>query len=122
VALNSAEAIVGYYTFAAAGIPFSDLPAEITNRLPRYPNVPAGLIGRLAVDQRLQGQRMGEALLFDAVVRAVGSAPAVFALVVDAKDERAATFYKRFRFQPFPSQPFKLFLPIATAKKMLPGG
>lgn len=106
--------LAGYYTLSAAGLPVSELPEEITRRLPHYPAVPAVLIGRLAVDARFRGQRLGEALLLDAADRAIDSDPAVFALIVDAMDDRAASFYRRFEFRPLTTRPKAFFLPIAA--------
>jgi ribosomal protein S18 acetylase RimI-like enzyme len=77
------------------------------------------LIGRLAVDQRHTRQGLGSALLFDAAARADHADPAVFALLVDAKNEDAEAFYIRFGFRPFASRPKSLFLPIATVAKLL---
>lgn len=119
VAIDDAGTIAGYYTFAASGIPLLDLPAEETRRLPRYPLLPAGLIGRLAVDARFRGQGLGGALLADAITRATATDAAIFALVVDAKDEAAFEFYRHHGFQPLASRPNSLFLPIATALKLL---
>jgi predicted GNAT family N-acyltransferase len=87
-----------YYTFAATGIPFTDLAPEVTRRLPRYPTVPAALIGRLAVDQRFRGQALGAALIVDAIARAMRAEPAIFALVVDAKDDTALRFISILAF------------------------
>jgi len=115
VALDAAGAIVGYYTFAAASLPLTELSADEKQRLPRYALLPAGLIGRLAVDQKYQGQRLGSALM-DAAARAE---PAIFALIVDAKDDSAVTFYQRHEFRRFVSKPASLFLPIATALQAL---
>ena len=115
VALDDTGIIAGYYTFAAASFPLTELSAEEAKRLPRYPLLPAGLIGRLAVDLRFQGQRLGGALIMDAAVRAARAEPAIFALVVDAKDEKAATFYRHHGFRRFASKPASLFLPVATA-------
>jgi ribosomal protein S18 acetylase RimI-like enzyme len=111
--------IAGYYTFSAASIPVVDLPEAQTKRLPRYPVVPAALIGRLAVDRQYRGRSLGAALLFDAIERAIRADAAVFAIIVDAKDEQAAAFYQHHGFQPFASQSLRLFLPIATATKLL---
>lgn len=111
--------IAGYYTLSAASIPISDLPEERGRKLPRYPVVPAALIGRLAVDERYRGRKLGAALLFDAIERAVRADTAVFALVVDAKDEQAMRFYQHHEFQAFERNPAKLFLPVATALKLL---
>jgi GNAT superfamily N-acetyltransferase len=61
--------VAAWYTMAAASLPLADLPVEETKRLPRYPIVPAVLIGRLAVDERFQGRGLGAALLADAAIR-----------------------------------------------------
>lgn len=79
--------------------------------------LPAGLIGRLAVDQRFRGRRLGSALVIDAARRAAGADPAIFALVVDAKDEAAVSFYQHLGFRRFASRPMTLFLTLATALK-----
>lgn len=115
VALDPAGRIAGYYTFAATGLPLADLPPAVTRRLPRYALVPAGLIGRLAVDEAHRGRGLGGAMVIDAARRAAGADPAVFALIVDAKDEAAADFYVHLGFARLVSRPLSLFLPIATA-------
>lgn len=115
VALDASGLIAAYYTFAATSFPLTDLPQELTKRLPRYAALPAGLIGRLAVDQRFRGHGLGGALIIDATRRAASADPSIFALVVDAKDERAVTFYKYLGFQAFQSRPMSMFLPISTA-------
>jgi len=111
--------VAAYYTFAAASIPLGALPPEITRRLPRYPLLPAGLIGRLAVDERYKGQRWGGAMILDAVSRSMHSDPAIFAIIVDAKDERAASFYEHLGFRRFAARPMSLYLPVATAIQAL---
>ncbi len=115
VALDAGGTIAGYYTFAATSFPLGDLPPEMTKRLPRYAALPAGLIGRLAVDRRFVGQRLGGALIIDATRRAAHADPSIFALVVDAKDDAAAAFYRHLGFRSFAARPMSLFLPIATA-------
>lgn len=111
-------AVAGYYTLAASSVPIASLPEDLTKRLPRYPVLPAILIGRLAVDTRYQGRQVGTALIVDAFRRSVQAAPASFALIVDAKDDQAAAFYRKHGFMPFESRPLSLFLPIATALKL----
>jgi GNAT superfamily N-acetyltransferase len=111
--------IAGYYTFSAASVPMLDLPSETAKRLPRYPVVPAALIGRLAIDRQYRGRGLGAALLFDAVARAARADTAIFAILVDAKDDAGATFYRHHGFQPFAARPLTLFLPIGTALKLL---
>lgn len=104
--------IAGYYTLAAGGVPLTELPAELVRRLPRYPSVPVARIGRLAVDLAFHGRKLGAALLADAAVRAARSEVAVFALIVDAKDDSAARFYSHHGFEPFGGGPLRLILPL----------
>jgi GNAT superfamily N-acetyltransferase len=89
------------------------LPENIVRKLPRYPLIPATLLGRLAVDHRHRGKGYGRFLLADALFRADRSEIASFAVVVDAKDDHARRFYERESFLPFPDQPMKLFRPMA---------
>jgi len=118
VAIDSATgAVAGYYTLAASGIPFTDLPPELAKKIPRYPSVPVARLGRLAVDRKYRGQKLGGALLWDAAQRAVRSEVAVSALVVDAKDDAAESFYRHHGFVPFGSQPRQLVLPLASLKE-----
>jgi GNAT superfamily N-acetyltransferase len=113
VALEAPGAkVAGYYTLAAAGVPLAELPAELAKRLPRYPSVPVARLGRLAVDQAYFGRKLGSVLLWDAVQRSLRSEIAVFALVVDAKDDQAGAFYQHHGFVPFGSQPRQLVLPL----------
>lgn len=115
VALAEGPRIAGYYTLASASLLLTDLPASIGKKLPRYPTIPAVRMGRLAVDQAFQGQGLGGALLADALDRAMRSEIAAYALMVDAKDETAAAFYRHHGFAVLPDSPLTLFLPLATA-------
>jgi predicted GNAT family N-acyltransferase len=85
--------LAGYYTLSAGGVFLADMPASLVKRLPRYPSVPVGRLGRLAVGLAYRGRKLGAALLWDALDRAARSEVAVYALVVDAKDEPARNFY-----------------------------
>jgi GNAT superfamily N-acetyltransferase len=89
----SSGKLAGYYTLSAGGVPLTDVTPAMAKRLPRYPSVPVARLGRLAVDRNFQGHQLGGALLADAAMRAQRSEVAVFALVVDAKDEAAEAFY-----------------------------
>lgn len=115
---QQSQRIAGYYTLASASIPLLDLPADLAQRLPRYPSVPAVRLGRLAVDQVFQGRGVGGVLLADALARALRADIAAYALVVDAKDETAAAFYRHHGFIAFASQPRTLFLPLATVQTL----
>ncbi len=104
--------IAGYYTLAAGGVPLTDLPEALSKKLPRYPSVPVARIGRLAVDQAFHGKKLGGALLADAALRATRSEVAVFALVVDAKDDTAEAFYRHHGFEVFGSQTKQLIVSL----------
>ena len=116
VALTHDRRIAGYYTLASASVPLSELPQEIIKKLPRYPSVPTVRMGRLAVDREFKGQGLGGALLADALYRAIRSEIAAYALVVNAKDQAAADFYKHHGFIALPSATQTLFLPLATVR------
>lgn len=115
---SDAGLIAGYYTLAATGIPISSLPEAETRRLPRYPVLPATLVGRLAIDLRYRRRGIGSVLLVDALKRTASAAPAAFALVVEAKDEDAVAFYVKHGSIRFESRPMALFLPVATALRL----
>lgn len=116
VALQGENRIAGFYTLAAASVLLAELPDATARKLPRYPMVPAVRMGRLAVDQAFKGQGLGGALLADALARCARAEIAAHALVVDAKDEGAAAFYRHHGFQPLPDSPLTLFLPLATVQ------
>jgi len=115
VALDAGtDQIAGYYTLSASGIPLNDVPAPLVKKLPRYPSVPVARLGRLAVDRAYQGQQLGAGLLWDAACRAARSEVAVFALVVDAKDDHAASFYLHHGFAAFGSTPRQFICALAN--------
>ena len=63
--------VLGYYTLSAISVDIGEWPETVARKLPRYPVVPATLLGRLAIDRRLQGQGAGEYLLMDALHRSL---------------------------------------------------
>jgi GNAT superfamily N-acetyltransferase len=120
--LNDTEAnvVAGYYTLSATAIAPTDLPAEMTKKLPRYPALPAVLLGRLAVDMGYRSRRFGELLLLDALRRAEAHSAevAAMAVVVDAIDDAARSFYERYGFERFEDEPYRLFLPMTTIARL----
>ena len=110
--------IAGYYTLSSTSVQLAELPEQVVRKLPRYPLVPATLLGRLAVDRRQQGKGYGRFLLADALFRAARSEIASFAVIVDAKDDNARRFYERESFLPFPDQPMRLFRPMADIRRL----
>lgn len=115
--------IHGCYTLSTYGVRLGELPAEVSRRLPKYPTIPAALLGRLAVDRRDQRQGLGELLLMDALHRTLRVAGSIglYAVVVDAQDTAAAAFYRRYDFRPFSGEPLRLFIPLATVAAAFEG-
>jgi GNAT superfamily N-acetyltransferase len=112
--------IAGYYTLSQFSIDFVDLPEALAKRLSRYPIVPATLLGRLAVSHLSQGQRLGEILLFDALRRSLEQSAHIASagVVVDAKNERADAFYRRYGFASTLGAGRRLFLHMKTIQQM----
>lgn len=98
------DEIAGYYTLAATSIALTDLSAAIVKKLPRYPVIPAVLLGRLAIARSYQGKGLGGVLLADALKRSARTEMGVFAMLVDAKDEAAQRFYKHYGFTLLPAR------------------
>jgi GNAT superfamily N-acetyltransferase len=118
--LLESERIGGYYSLAATGVPRELLPTHVAQKLPKYPLLPATLLGRLAVSLAFRGRGLGEHLLLDALRRSwelsgqIGS----IAVVVDAIDETARAFYERYGFIGFADARSRLVLPMATIAKL----
>jgi len=120
VALQAeAPTVCGYYCLSATSFQRDDLPADQAKRLPRYP-VPAALLGRLAVDDGMKGKGLGAFLLMDALNRILLATQtlAVHAVIVDAKDDTAAAFYRKYGFIQFTGAGRRLFLPMTTIRKL----
>jgi len=110
--------ILGYYTLSAASIDLTSLPDTLRNKLPRYGQVPAVLLGRLAVSQVTQGQGLGSLLLADAVKRAERSELGWAVLMIRAKHEQAAVFYRHFGFHSFAHDQLMLWATRQELKRL----
>lgn len=117
---EEASALCGFYSLGAASFRREKLPAAQAKRLPHYP-VPAVLLGRLAVDEAMQGKGLGAFLLMDALHRVLLASQtlAVHAMIVDARDDAAAAFYRKYGFVPFADDARQLLLPMATLRQLL---
>lgn len=109
---NQPAQICGYYALTLTEVDTQSLPEPRRKKLPRM--IPGVRLGRLAVDQRYKGKRLGELLLMDSIerVRRIHEHAGVVGLFVDAIDEKAASFYARYGFEAFVDEPLKLFLPV----------
>ena len=105
--------ILGFYTLSAAQIDVQQLSDAERKKLPRYP-VPCFRMGRLARDIESRSAGLGEVLIGCAVDRCLRARSLVgaYALLVDAKDEKAKSFYERYGFIPCVDAPMTLYLPL----------
>ncbi len=112
--------VAGYYSLSQHAVAIGDLPDPVARKLPKYPVLPATLLGRLAVSLLFRGQGLGEVLLNDALRRSLlGSVEvASMAVVVDAKDSAASNFYRKHGFLDLPARPNRLFLPMQVVEKL----
>jgi GNAT superfamily N-acetyltransferase len=120
---DASGSILGYYTLSAFSIESGELPEAIARKLPRYPLLPATLLGRLAVSQAHRGRGLGSILLADALERSLNNTFSVgsIGVIVDALDEGARAFYIRHQFAQLKDHPSRLFLPMATIEKAAKG-
>ncbi len=116
----TASQVLGYYTLSASTITADELPPELARKIPRYPQLPVVLLGRLVVDTTLKGCGQGEFLLMDALHRSLDAASMVgaIAVLVEAKNASAETFYRHFGFTPLQGQPARLFLSMKTVASL----
>jgi len=117
---NRANLIKGYYTLSNHSIPLDMIPEIFKKHLPKsYSSLPATLLGRLAVDNRYQGQGIGKVLLIDALKRSfiISKSIGSFAVVVDPLDEVAENFYNKFGFIKLPDSG-KMFLPMKIINQL----
>lgn len=119
VLVDSMAVVLGYYTLSAYSVRLAALPESVARRLPRYPLLPATLLGRLAVDAACRGRRLGRFLLMDALYRSWRNTTEVASagVVVDALDEAAREFYLHHEFVPLVDSPRSLFLPMRTIER-----
>ena len=115
---KASDHLAGFYTLSSSNIPLTDIPADFARKLPRYPTVPAVLIGWLGRDLAFRKQSIGQMLLHDAIYRVAASPVGVYALVADAVDRAAADFYVEHQFTSVVDRPLSLFLPLATALQL----
>ncbi|HEV3224710.1 MAG TPA: GNAT family N-acetyltransferase [Puia sp.] len=110
----------GYYTLSNASIPRNWLPENIKTKMPpSYADLPATLMGRLAVDLKNAGQGLGKLLLVDALKRSYETSGTIgsMAVIVYPLDEEAEKFYLRFGFIKLPDSG-KMFLAMGTIARL----
>jgi ribosomal protein S18 acetylase RimI-like enzyme len=117
--------VIGFYALNAHAVSFADLPPKFARTRPSHGNIPAAYISMIGVDQRFAGRGYGGDLLVDALKRIVRAADALGIAVVmldvlDDGDEgriaRRKALYEGYGFSALPSNPLRLYLPVATVR------
>lgn len=117
---NESDEITGYYTLSGNSISNDLIPDDFRKKLPKsYKSIPVILLGRLAVDAKLQGKGIGKLLLIDALKKSYDASNTIgaFAVVVDPIDKQAELFYEKFGFIKLPDSG-KMFLPMKIIKQL----
>ena len=120
VLLDSTDVIAGYYTLATGQVDFSDLPPEISRKLPGRA-LPVAVLAWLGVDARYQGKGLGGLLLAQALrdCYEAGQTFAFVAVILDCVSDQAKTFYQRWDFNELPGRPYRLFLSAGRLAAMM---
>jgi ribosomal protein S18 acetylase RimI-like enzyme len=120
VGVIDTSTIVGYYSLSQYSVDLTGLPSDLAKHFPKYSEVPATLLGRLAVHENFQSRGFGELLLFDALKRVLDMTKIIASsgLVVDAKNDKAYSFYKRYGFADIVDVEKRLLLPMKTIAGM----
>lgn len=108
-----------YYSLAAGAVLRAETPGRVRRNMPEP--VPVAVLGRLAVDRSLQGQRIGSGVLRDAILRTLQASETIGirALLVHALHEKARSFYERHGFSPSPIDPLMLMITMDEARRAL---
>ena len=119
VLLDQNGGILGYYTLSSYSVRLGELTETTAKKLPRYPLLPATLLGRLAISSSCRGRNLGRFLLMDALHRSWRNTSEVASVgvVVEALDEIARAFYLHHEFTSLRDHPDRLFLAMATIEK-----
>ena len=120
VMIDSHGAVLGYYTLSAYSVRLTELPQDLARKLPKYPLMPATLLGRLAVSERHRGQKLGRLLLMNALHRSWRNTSEVASVgvVAEAFDEAARAFYLHHEFLPVADHPKKVFIAMKTIERL----
>lgn len=117
--------VIGFYALNAHSVDFTELPSRYARTRPSHGAIPAAFISMIGVDQRYAGQGYGGDLLADALLRIAHAAERIGIAVVILDDgnpdlvERRKGLYLRYGFEPLPSNPLRLFLPVAAIRETL---
>ncbi len=111
--------VIGYYALASGSVERMATPKSISRNMPEP--IPVMVLGRLAIDTRMQGQGLGSALLKGALLRtlSVSKNVGIRAILVHAISENARRFYLSYGFLVSPIDTMTLMLPVRHIEGLL---
>lgn len=117
---NNESLVIGYYAISTGELGLNSLSLKEKKKLPRYP-VPIIRIVRLAIDLKFQKRGLGKQLLFAALLKTyeLSREVGIYAVIVDAIDEEARSFYLKYNFKQFEDNDMSLYLPIKVINQMM---
>ncbi|MDZ7852770.1 MAG: hypothetical protein U5L98_09045 [Halomonas sp.] len=130
VLVSSGGDVMGFYSLNAHAVDYTDLPNRFARHRPGHGSIPAAYISMIGVDRKCQGSGHGGVLLADCLARIahvaedLGIAVAMLD-VLDCGDprqvQRRQMLYQSYGFQPLPSNPLRMFMPLATIRQLVGG-
>lgn len=104
VCQSDSSKVIGYYAICMGQIFNQEVIGSMRRNMPRQ--IPAVILGRLAIDEKWQGKGLGKELLQDAVQRSVRAAQEISArlLIVHAISADAEAFYSHYGFTRLPTE------------------
>jgi GNAT superfamily N-acetyltransferase len=120
--------VIGFYALNAHSVDFTELPSRYARTRPSHGAIPAAFISLIGVDKRYAGQGYGGNLLADALLRIVQAAEriGIAVVILDVLDDgnpdlvaRRKALYLRYGFEALPSNPLRLFMPVAAIREAL---
>jgi GNAT superfamily N-acetyltransferase len=120
VLVDNGGTIAGYYSLATAQVDFSDLPADISKRLP-HRVLPVAVLARLGVARGFQRRGLGKLLLARALrdCHEAGKTFAFIAVILDCINDAAKAFYQHYESQQLPGHPYRMFLSAKRLEEMM---
>lgn len=120
ISKDDGKSILGFYSLCPASLEYARTPEIVRKGLARQ-DVPAFRLVRLAVDVSAQGQGLGGQLILAAGRRCLLAAAEIggVAMLIDAKNQRAADWYASYGAIPLADAPLSLLMPLATIQKAL---
>ena len=114
------DEVIGYYTLVVGEVGYADAPERLTKGMARHA-VPLMVLARTATSRRWQGKEVGTGLIKDAMRRTVNASEiaGIRAMAVHAKDDEARAFYRRFDFEPSPTQPLHLYMLVKDLRRAI---